>query len=443
MTSVAAKAAWPDYAAIWRWHFYAGLLCIPFVIWLACTGSIYLFRTEIDALSEAPYERLAITAATPPSAQVEAALAAHPGARFHAYELPRTPHSASRVMLRRDDVVTRVYVHPQTLQILHSVRDDHRFTRMIFYLHGELLMGERGSLIVELAACWAIVMIITGLCLWWPRGQSGLGGIIYPRPGRFFLRDLHAVVGLWVSFFAFFLILTGLPWANVWGSYLREVRTITHQLDGPQDWTTSRAREQASIRALDQHAEHAPPAPPHPHGDLAALDRIAPTIAALRLPPPVLISPPRGAGPWTAKSDTPNRPQRVDFTLDGETGAVLTRRDFNQRHWIDRIVGTGVAAHEGRLFGPLNQALGVFAALGLVTLAISGAMMWLKRRPANALGAPERRVPPRFGWSIVTLVVLLGVLFPVLGASIVIVALTEWLVLRRIPPVRDWLGLAA
>jgi uncharacterized iron-regulated membrane protein len=29
---------WPDYGAVWRWHFYAGLFCIPFILWLACTG---------------------------------------------------------------------------------------------------------------------------------------------------------------------------------------------------------------------------------------------------------------------------------------------------------------------------------------------------------------------------------------------------------------------
>jgi hypothetical protein len=30
------------YNAVWRWHFYAGLFCIPFIIWLSLTGTIYL-----------------------------------------------------------------------------------------------------------------------------------------------------------------------------------------------------------------------------------------------------------------------------------------------------------------------------------------------------------------------------------------------------------------
>ena len=83
---------------------------------------------------------------------------------------------------------------------------------VVFHLHGELLMGDRGSMIVELAASWAIVMIVTGLFLWWPRGTKGLGGVLYPRlrqGQRIFWRDLHAVTGIWVSGLALFLIADG------------------------------------------------------------------------------------------------------------------------------------------------------------------------------------------------------------------------------------------
>ena len=49
----------PRYAAIWRWHFYAGMLCIPFVIWLALTGSIYLWRPQIEGWLDRRYDHLA------------------------------------------------------------------------------------------------------------------------------------------------------------------------------------------------------------------------------------------------------------------------------------------------------------------------------------------------------------------------------------------------
>jgi uncharacterized iron-regulated membrane protein len=47
----------------------------------------------------------------------------------------------------------------------------------------------------------------------------------------------------------------------------------------------------------------------------------------------------------------------VDLVVDGATGAIKDRKDFKDRHLIDRIVGTGIAAHEGQLFGWTNQRL--------------------------------------------------------------------------------------
>ena len=36
------------YRAVWRWHFYAGLLVLPFLIWLAVTGGLFVFKDTID-----------------------------------------------------------------------------------------------------------------------------------------------------------------------------------------------------------------------------------------------------------------------------------------------------------------------------------------------------------------------------------------------------------
>ena len=63
------------YNAIWRWHFYAGLFCIPLVIWLALTGSIYLWRPQVEAWLDKPYDHLATSGpVATPEAQVAAAL---------------------------------------------------------------------------------------------------------------------------------------------------------------------------------------------------------------------------------------------------------------------------------------------------------------------------------------------------------------------------------
>lgn len=169
------------YNAVWRWHFYAGLFCIPFVLWLACTGSIYLFRPQIEALIDRPYTRLLMNG--PPAsvaALAAAAIRAVPGSVLHRYQLPDRPDDAVQVTVGKGARENRVYIHPQTLAVLRWVDEDDRLMQVIFRLHGELLMGDKGSYLVELAASWAIVMILTGLFLWWPRGV-GPAGVLYPR----------------------------------------------------------------------------------------------------------------------------------------------------------------------------------------------------------------------------------------------------------------------
>ena len=38
------------YNLAWRWHFYAGLFVAPFMVLLALTGIIYLFKPQLDPL---------------------------------------------------------------------------------------------------------------------------------------------------------------------------------------------------------------------------------------------------------------------------------------------------------------------------------------------------------------------------------------------------------
>jgi uncharacterized iron-regulated membrane protein len=322
------------------------------------------------------------------------------------------------------------------------VKEDDRLMRIVFRLHGELMMGKRGSWIVELAASWAIVMILTGLYLWWPRQASGAAGLLYPRlhgGRRVFWRDIHAVTGFWVSFFALFLLISGLPWAASWGSYLKAARSIRAEAPIRQDWPTG--EDPGTRTMLGDHADHMGMSMTHPRASYAALDHIVARVSPLRLAGPVLIAPPTHAGaPWTAKSDAANRPLRTNLTLD-DAGRVLSREDFPQRRLIDRIVGYGVAAHEGQLFGLANQLLGLATAIGLMLLSVSSAVLWWRRRPEGMLGAPIPVGRSPAGWAFGALIIALALLLPMLGLSLLAVFAAERLVLRHIPSTCRWLGL--
>jgi len=455
MTVQTLKPPFNLYRTLWRWHFYAGLFCVPFIIILALSGSLYLFKPQVEAWLDRPYDNLAFAGA-PASAddQIKAALAAVPGGTLKSYEVRHDPHDAAHIAVSAKGETVLIYVHPQTLAILQMVKDKDRPMEVVKTLHGELLMGDRGSNLVELAASWAIVMVVSGLYLWWPRQAQGLAGVVWPRlhqGKKLFWRDLHAVTGVWISSLALFLLLTGLPWTSVWGEGFKIVRNLTHTAAVQQDWGQSRSAEQAKPSAsvhdgmdmagmdmAGMQMDHAMMMP----SPTLSVERMASTLRPLNLAAPVLISPPSKREPgWTGKSDAQNRTLRVTMVLDPVTGTILNRENFNQRHPIDQIVGYGIAAHEGQLFGWVNQALGVLTAAGLCLLAVSGVVMWWRRRPDGKLGAPEPVGSDRLALGLGVLLIFFGLFLPLFGLSLIVVGLIERLVLRQIPGVRAWLGL--
>lgn len=453
------------YRVIWRWHFYAGLFCIPFIVVLCLSGAVYLFKPQIDAFLDRDFDHLTLTAAPRTlDEQVEAALAANPGARIKALQLRSDPTDAARVhLMTAEGRELRTLVRPDTLEIMKTEAQKSRLTTFVHDLHGELLIGEPGAIAVELAGAWAIVMIVTGLYLWWPRSAAGLAGVFYPRlssSGRMFLRDLHAVTGVWLSFFALFYLVTALPWTKVWGEGFKYVRGAGQAREPRQDWTTGPASAQRQRMeeyrvappargegASDEHAEHQMGGDHAGHGATKAritgFDELAAQVLPLALADPVLISPPSPRKPnWVVRSDSQNRPERRSLEFAPKIFEQVKEERFADRPLIDRVVGVGVAAHEGQLFGWFNQLLGLLTAIGYLVLVVTSALMWWRRRPEGALGAPLALAhPPRLAPFVVGLVVVIGILLPTLGLSLVIVLLAEQGLRRLAPGASRWLGL--
>lgn len=452
VTVTTSRKTWPDYRAVWRWHFYASLFCMPFVIVLSISGAVYLFKPQIEAWLERSFNTLDVSGPRASIAeQVQAALAAVPDSTPNGYELPASERAAARVLVRHHDETIRVFVHPQTLEILGQQPEDERFMRQMFKLHGELWMGDRGSNLVELAASWTIIMIVTGLYLWWPRGAGRILGVFVPRlrsGSRVWWRDLHSVTGIWISAFALLLLATGLPWAKFWGNYFKSVRSITGTAVAQQDWTTGSERKRSGSSSGGEHGGD--------HGggrkddrsrsarsvDLSGFDRVAAAVEPLGLESPVVISPPSRAGAnWSAKSMTQNRPHRVNLDVDGATGQIVRRENFADRHWVDRVVGVGIAAHEGQLFGWPNQLLGLLTAFGLVAMSVTGGILWWRRRDRGTLGAPQPAAPASWSWGLAAVVLLMAIYLPLFGASLIVMLVVERLILARVPSLSRWLGL--
>jgi uncharacterized iron-regulated membrane protein len=180
-----------------------------------------------------------------------------------------------------------------------------------------------------------------------------------------------------------------------------------------------------------------------------SLSQIVAEAKSQRLPSPVIVTPPGGpqrfgrkaTTDWSVQSDTQNRPLRVTLTYDPMTGKQTSRETFADKHVIDRVVGYGVAWHEGQLFGWINQLIGVVTALMLVTLSITGFVMWRRRKPDGQLGAPMRPTTPTKLKGVAALILVLAAFLPLLAASLLAIWLIELLIIRRFASMAKWLGL--
>ena len=436
------------YATIWRWHFYAALFVVPFALLLAATGAIYLFKPQIETLLYADlYNVPAAAKSIDADAQLSAALAQFPNSTPEAYTPPADATRSALVrLLTADGREMTVAVDPHRGTVLGAIDDQWRLMQVVRDLHGTLLAGEPGQALQELAASWAMVMLVTGLFLWWPRGAGVVWGVILPRlgaRGRIFWRDLHAVTGIWMSVLLIFLVATGLPWTLVSGALFTE---LAGQLgkgmpdngigwgnggsmlikSDPQDqgWATTHAEHMAGLA----HSAPAAGATPLPLRRIVAIAREMNGIA----PPFEIRLPVDASGVYSIVTDSELRPENLAYVhLDQYTGRVIADirwRDFGP---LARGITLGVSLHEGLYFGWPNQLLGLVACLGLIALVIAGATMWWRRRPAGGLGAPRPEQPVRIGYAIVAAAFVLGVIMPLMGLSLVAILLVEWLRRRR------------
>jgi uncharacterized iron-regulated membrane protein len=444
------------YQAFWRWHFYAGLFVIPFMLVLAITGSIYLFKPQLDGIM---YRGLMFVQPSTPSItyvqQVEKVEQAYPNATITKIIPQIAPDRSTEIQITTaDDRNLMVFVNPYTGAVLGDRDESNNFQAIVRKLHGELLIGKWGDYLVELASCWGLVLLVSGLYLWLPRRGFSIFGTLIPRfrsqSRRIFWRDLHAVPGFYGVLLIGFLILTGLPWsgfwgdtfANIWGRFpaamwddVPQSTVLTGKLNQQGQvvpWAVEKLPMPQSVLLVHNHSGNSTAT--HSTIDIDAVIELAQSRNA---PPGYSVSLPEGETGVYTVSAFPNDPtQEVTMHIDQYSGQVLADVRWQDYGLVPKSVEMGIAIHMGRYFGLLNQLLMLTACLILVLLCISGAIMWWQRRPSSQLGAPPISIDGN-QWKVpVAIVAILGILFPLVGISLVVVLLLDYLVIRNIPPLR-------
>ncbi len=462
------------YRVVWRWHFYAGLFVIPFVLILSITGIVMLFKPQLNSLM---YSDLMMVqpagGAIPYMAQLAAAQDAYPNATVDSFRpADRTDRSAEIALTTDDGQSLTVFVNPYTGAVLGSRNEASNLQVLSEQIHGTLLLGDFGDRLLELAACWAIVLTISGLYLWWPRKGSRIWGTILPRLNtknrRLFWRDLHAVPGFWGALLILFFMLTGLPWTGFWGDQFAKawsgfptqlwddvpsstvltgslnaegkvVPWAVEQLPMPQSTQADHALHQSDTAvASPANAGGTELAP----GTPVNLDSIVALAYARGATEGFLVSLPADKeGVYTVSPPFPtNATKEVTLHIDQYSGEVLADVRWNDYALVPKLVEGGVALHMGGFFGLPNQLLMLVGCLILILLSISGTVMWWQRRPAGRLGAPAMPKNLPMWKGAVAIILILGLVFPLMGASLLIVLLLDYLVIARIPVLKQAIG---
>ena len=406
----------------WRWHFLAAFLVIPFVLWQSVTGTIYLW-SEHWVGQQHPELRFVEPSPTRISldAQVRAARLAEPDAQIASLTSSGDPRRSTLILLTRPDgAAVAHFVDPYSGRSLGSLQGAQWPTGWSRKLHGGWPLGDAGSWLLELGACWTIVMVLSGLYLWWPRDGRPFWRAFVPRldkGGWTFWRDLHACVAVWFSLLLVLFLCTALPWTSFWGTrVLQPLERITHQGApaaagfAPVFLSSNASQGAASLQAMLEQSRAR-----GMQGDLVFY---------------MLDGPPGSA--VSVRNLRPRASQQTYLLLDRKDASVVAEAGWNDFPLIARTVATGVSIHEGDFFGRIGPWLNTLFASALVWISISGFMAWWRRKPAHAMGTPPRPSRPWPLWLKVGSVALFALL-PLLALSAALLWLVERLCLSLTP----------
>lgn len=500
----AAKAS-RRWRAVWRTHFYAGAISAPILLLLAVTGLVILYTQPIqDALDHDVRVVAPASSALDYDAQAAAVRQAYPDAAIVSVV---TPVDESHTTVFGLDDGRDVFVDPSSGAVLGTRTQGGGVVGLANRLHGYLnndsvkvpvptaagIFGDDplftdldlGDIVVEVVACWALVLAASGIYLWWPRKRHTGKALFLPRlrkKGRARWRDLHAVPGFVLSFMLAFFVMSGLLWSGFWGGSFGFAAEEVSPGSYPDPAVSSVAR----LGDIDRFGNKinwvlqdspVPASPPpaadggehaghggggeHDHGGGAApaegalpaplsLDGVIRAAEEEGLKPGFALALPEDSetddggvvyGAYSATNPWPAGSQdALTVFFDQFTGATLGRQELYGYGTVARAADYTVSAHMGTQLGLVNRIVITVACLALIWAVVSSLVMYLKRRRPGSLGLPRRPRDLRLANRLVLIAVVLGVIYPLWGVSAVVVLTVDRLVIRKVGHLRVAFG---
>lgn len=439
------------YVAAWRWHFYAGLYVIPFLITLALTGLVMLWISVLSGRDGEWIEvnRQAVTLSV--SELGAAALAVVPDGELRSYIAPRADNLVALFRVDTNDHSTMIAVNPYTGEVLSQSPRHGGWYDFVNEIHATLLLGTTGDRLIEIAASLSMVLIATGLYLWWPRDRRFVA-VLLPDlrlRGRALWRTLHISIGVWISLVLVVFLISGLSWSGIWGEKLVQAWSTfpAEKFDAPLSEDVHASMNHGTRKDVPWPLEQTPLPLSVPDADNASttdlsisLEDAVAAARAMGFQDRFQLSFPTGpSGVWTISRDSmsndssdPTSDRTVH--LNQYSAAVLADIKFEDYSIYGQAMAAGVAFHEGDL-GVWNIALNTLVCLSVLFLSVSGTVMWWKRRPKKTLRLVAPPLPKdQTIWRGALLVGLgISLLFPLAGITLLGVLTIDYVLISRIP----------
>lgn len=321
---------------------------------LGLSGCLLAFEAPLDRLLHA---RLSYVTASPQvlslSTIIRSVKMSYPSDDIVAITVAPSPNLSWEVALPSGIV----YANPHTGQILGQRQRGQTILGLAGEVHVRLATGKIGATVIRWSNLMALLLLVSGIGLWWPGRRIRIGSLDGNRRSW---SDLHQAIG--AVFFPLLIVAAGT------GSLI--------SFEGP-------------IRGAIQSRQSPKPPPPRatpalpPQGSTAIGPDEAMTIATAALPHDTAarIQMPAYGGSYRVQM-VEHRFLKPDseriVTIDPQSGHNLSVSS-DDLPLIDRFFELNEAVHTGPIFGIAGRILAALAGLMVLPQAISGLFMWWKR----------------------------------------------------------------
>jgi uncharacterized iron-regulated membrane protein len=441
------------HSTAWRWHFYAGLYVVPFMIMLSITGLVMLYD---DFIEDAQYGSLLNIEVQQTRISLEQQLSnvqlIYPNATIKQYITPENPKRAARfAIISASGQGLFITVNPYTGDVLGEIDRDNSIYNWANEIHGTLLIGDSGDRLIEIAASLMVILIVSGLYLWWPTDKASKAGFFKLRLNsgkRIFWRDFHSNLGLITSVFLLFFVISGLSWAGIWGAKIVQPwnsfpaekwknvplsdethASMNHDVLEEVPWNLEQTK--LPLSGSQMGIEAIPMGQVNLGSVVVYADQIGFTRFKVNIPA-------KTTGVYTLSASTMSgdiTDARQDRTLhiDQFTGKVLADVGWVDYSLMAKSMAAGTALHQGGM-GLWNRILNTLLCLIFILIAVSGVVMWWMRRTSSDkwLAAPIKIAPSPRWLSAMVITTVLAIIFPLAAGSIIFIWLLDYLFISRV-----------